>query len=30
MNKAFVKEIDTADADEDDVAAPALPVGSKN
>src|SRR4030065_316090 len=30
MNKAFVKETDAADADEDDVAAPALPVGSKN
>ncbi|MDP2110377.1 MAG: transcription elongation factor GreB [Thiobacillus sp.] len=30
MNKAFVKETDTDDADEDDVAAPALPVGSKN
>jgi transcription elongation factor GreB len=30
MNKAFVKEADTADVDEDDVAAPALPAGSKN
>ncbi|MBU1396478.1 MAG: transcription elongation factor GreB [Gammaproteobacteria bacterium] len=30
MNKAFVKETDATDADEDDVAAPALPVGSKN
>ena len=30
MNKAFVKETDAPDADEDDVAAPALPVGSKN
>ena len=30
MNKAFVKETDAADADEDDVAAPALPAGSKN
>ncbi|MBS1147757.1 MAG: GreA/GreB family elongation factor [Proteobacteria bacterium] len=30
MNKAFVKEADTPDADEDDLAAPALPVGSKN
>ena len=29
MNKAFVKETD-ADDDEDDVAAPALPTGSKN
>jgi len=30
MNKAFVKESDAPDADEDDVAAPALPAGSKN
>ncbi|HEY6027292.1 MAG TPA: transcription elongation factor GreB, partial [Pseudolabrys sp.] len=30
MNKAFVKETDAADADEDDLAAPALPAGSKN
>ena len=30
MNKAFVKESDTTDADEDDLAAPALPAGSKN
>ena len=30
MNKAFVKETDAADVDEDDVAAPALPAGSKN
>jgi transcription elongation factor GreB len=30
MNKAFVKEADAADVDEDDVAAPALPAGSKN
>ncbi len=30
MNKAFVKESDTPDADEDNVVAPALPVGSKN
>jgi len=30
MNKAFVKETDAPDADEDDVAAPALPVGAKN
>jgi transcription elongation factor GreB len=30
MNKAFVKEADTPDADEDDLAAPALPTGSKN
>jgi transcription elongation factor GreB len=30
MNKAFVKETDAADADEDDIAAPALPVGSNN
>ena len=30
MNKAFVKETDADDADEDVVAAPALPVGSKN
>ena len=29
MNKAFVKETDAPD-DEDDVSAPALPVGSKN
>jgi transcription elongation factor GreB len=29
MNKAFVKETDARD-DEDDVAAPALPTGSKN
>jgi len=30
MNKAFVKETDVPDVDEDDVAAPALPVGAKN
>ncbi|MFN3545279.1 MAG: transcription elongation factor GreB [Thiobacillus sp.] len=30
MNKAFVKESDAPEADEDDVAAPALPVGAKN
>ena len=30
MNKAFVKETEAADDDEDDLAAPALPVGSKN
>jgi transcription elongation factor GreB len=30
MNKAFVKETDVPDADEDDIAAPALPAGSKN
>ena len=30
MNKAFVKEAEAPDADEDDFAAPALPVGSKN
>jgi len=30
MNKAFVKETDAPDADEDDIAAPALPVGAKN
>jgi transcription elongation factor GreB len=30
MNKAFVKESDAADDDEDDLAAPALPVGTKN
>jgi len=30
MNKAFVKETDAADVDEDGVSAPALPVGSKN
>jgi transcription elongation factor GreB len=30
MNKAFVKETDAPDADADDVAAPALPAGSKN
>jgi len=30
MNKAFVKEIDAEDVDEDDVTAPALPAGSKN
>ena len=30
MNKAFVKESDAPDIDEDDVAAPALPAGSKN
>jgi transcription elongation factor GreB len=30
MNKAFVKESDAPDLDEDDVAAPALPSGSKN
>ena len=30
MNKAFVKESDASDDDEEDVVAPALPVGSKN
>jgi transcription elongation factor GreB len=30
MNKAFVKESDAPDEDEDDFAAPALPAGSKN
>jgi hypothetical protein len=30
MNKAFVKETDAEDVDEDDIAAPALPPGSKN
>ncbi|MFO7542307.1 MAG: transcription elongation factor GreB [Thiobacillus sp.] len=30
MNKAFVKEADEPDEDEDDLAAPALPAGSKN
>jgi transcription elongation factor GreB len=30
MNKAFVKESDAAGDDEDDLAAPALPTGSKN
>ena len=30
MNKAFVKESDVPEDDEDDVAAPALPSGSKN
>lgn len=30
MNKAFVKESDSDDDDVDDVAAPALPAGSKN
>jgi transcription elongation factor GreB len=30
MNKAFVKESDAAADDEDDLAAPALPTGSKN
>jgi transcription elongation factor GreB len=30
MNKAFVKESDAPESDEDDVAAPALPVGAKN
>ena len=30
MNKAFVKETDAPDTDEDDRTAPALPVGSKN
>jgi len=30
MNKAFVKESDAPEADEDDLAAPALPPGSKN
>ncbi len=30
MNKAFVKETDTADDDEDAIAAPALPAGTKN
>ena len=30
MNKAFVKESDAPETDEDDLAAPALPAGSKN
>jgi transcription elongation factor GreB len=30
MNKAFVKETDNLDDDEDTLAAPALPAGSKN
>ncbi|MFN3750331.1 MAG: transcription elongation factor GreB [Thiobacillus sp.] len=30
MNKAFVRESDAPEADEDDVTAPALPVGAKN
>jgi transcription elongation factor GreB len=30
MNKAFVKESDAPDVDEDDPAAPALPAGTKN
>ena len=30
MNKAFVKETDAPEADDDDLAAPALPAGSKN
>lgn len=30
MNKAFVKESDAADDEEDDVGVPALPAGSKN
>jgi len=30
MNKAFVKETEAADDEEDDLATPALPVGSKN
>ena len=30
MNKAFVKESDVPETDEDDVAAPALPTGAKN
>jgi len=30
MNKAFVKESDAADDDDEDLAAPALPAGSKN
>src|SRR3569833_2256428 len=30
MNKAFVKETDAPDADEDEIDAPALPAGSKN
>src|SRR5512139_2805345 len=30
MNKAFVKETDAPDDGEDDLAAPALPTGSKN
>ena len=30
MNKAFIRENDTPDTDDDDVAAPALPAGSKN
>src|SRR5512138_3977252 len=30
MNKAFVKESDAPEADEDDISAPPLPAGSKN
>ena len=30
MNKAFVRESDAADDDEDSIGTPALPVGSKN
>ena len=30
MNKAFVKESEAADEDEDDLTAPALPAGSRN
>ncbi|MDO9466420.1 MAG: transcription elongation factor GreB [Thiobacillus sp.] len=30
MNKAFVKETDAPDADDEEIAAPALPVGAKN
>lgn len=30
MNKAFVKESDAADEDEDEIGAPALPAGTKN
>lgn len=30
MNKAFVKETDAPDDDDDDIATPVLPVGSKN
>lgn len=30
MNKAFVKESDAPDADDEDIAVPALPVGTKN
>lgn len=30
MNKAFVKESDAPEADDEDIAAPALPVGTKN